>query len=989
MKVPKPILYAYILILLGAVYFFFSSYDQNKKAASAFKWVNHSHEVIQSLNAVFGSVTDYESHGRGFIISGDSVFLKASYASKEKTYQQIDQLRKLTSDNSLQQKNISILQQLVQEKMAFQDELFRTYRLSGKAAVALIASLKGKNLLDEVKHQLLVMQKEEQKILAQRISENKKLNNKKLLTNSVVAIIALVLFTIAFLKLLKENSLRRKVEAISKNNEEKYRGLIENSAVVIYATDVNGHFIYVSKKCEALTGYSPAELTGKHFTFLIDASWREDVQKFYANQFAKGTKETVFQFPIKTKEGDEKWVEQNVVMLFENSQPSGFQSIVKDITEKKITEDLLRQVERKLKSEQEEFRFRLQGILDNMPMLVYLKDLDGRFLLINQQFREVMGLTDEEVLGRTSFEVEKVKDNAQVNAQIDEEVRRTLKPIEIEYKKTTREGNRSMLTVKFPLVDGAGRVFAIGGFSKDITDLVEQREKLVSARLKAEQAERLQEEFLANMSHEIRTPMNGITGMTNLLMETDLSEQQKEFVKLIKQSSDTLLVIINDVLDLSKIKAGKMILEETDFVLNEVVDQVAGPMKIRTQAKGITLQTKIDPSIPVYLKGDPHKLIQVLNNLVSNAVKFTEKGGISINIEKGQETEENVSLNFTVTDSGIGIAKENLQYIFESFAQAPEDTTRKFGGTGLGLAITKKLIELQSGNISVDSVLGQGTQFRFALNYKKSNKKASQNRSRQRRYDVSFENKKLLLVEDNAINQKVILHILNKAGIKTEIAENGRLAIDKLESGKQYDFIIMDLQMPEMDGFQATTYIRKKLNSQTPIIAMTASALRNEKLRCFELGMNAYLTKPFVPEDLFEQLGKLYSKQRQAMSSEENSNNDWYDLSGLALSDGGEEIKNSLIYFLKMAPLYLEEIRGHAIHEEWSEILLKARTLLKLMEELRIKEMSANVQLIIDMIEHNMDLENIPALIKILVEQFALIEPMFEAELSHLSKPVV
>lgn len=987
-KVQRPIIYIYILILLGAVYFFFSTYDQNKRSSVAFKWVNHTHEVIGKLNLVYTSVVDFESHMRGFVITNDSVFLKTSLTSKQVLNQHIDELRKLTADNAIQKNNVVVLNQLVQQKIAFQNKILQKHQVSAQEAFHLIASLEGKKLLDAVRSHLQEMQSEERKLLSIRIAENKRLNSSKLLTNSIVTSIALVLFTIAFLQLIRENKLRRAVQASSSKNEEKYRSLVENSAVVIYAADLTGHFVYVSKKCEELVGSKPQELIGKHFTELIEPSWVEDVRKFYRNQFEKGLKETVLQFPIRTIKGEQKWVEQNVVMLFENGNPLGFQSIVKDITEKKITEDLLRKVEQKLKDEQQEFRLRLQGILDNMPMLVYLKDMEGRFLLINQQFRDVMGLSDEEVLGKTSFEIARVKDNAQRNMEIDEEVISSLKPVEIEYKKTTNEGPRSMLTVKFPLLDRNGQIFAIGGFSKDITDIVEQREKLVSARVKAEQAERLQEEFLANMSHEIRTPMNGITGMTNLLMETGLSGQQKEFVQLIKQSSDTLLVIINDVLDLSKIKAGRMLLEEVDFELAEIINQVAGPMKMRSREKGVALEATVDARVPVYLKGDSHKLIQVLNNLLSNAIKFTEKGKISLQIDWVEESDDSVQLHFIVSDSGIGISKKNLDYIFESFAQATEDTTRKFGGTGLGLSITKKLIELQGGTISVDSVVGQGTAFHFNISYTKSDKKLNESGFKKAGKTISFEGKKLLLVEDNAINQKVILHILNKAGLETDIAENGREAVDLLEEGRQYDFIIMDLQMPEMDGFQATNYIRKKLNIHTPIVAMTASALRNEKLKCFEVGMNAYITKPFVPADLFHQLHQLY-KSEKINNGAEKSKNGWYDLTMIFAARKSDRVKESLLHFLKITPVFLEEIKTHTRHEEWPELSAKTKELEKMMNELQMKDMLQNTQAVKRIIDTRQDFDKIPSLIKLLQEQFGLVEPMLEAEIAALNKAVL
>ena len=352
--------------------------------------------------------------------------------------------------------------------------------------------------------------------------------------------------------------------------------------------------------------------------------------------------------------------------------------------------------------------------------------------------------------------------------------------------------------------------------------------------------------------------MNGIIGMTNVLLRTTLNEEQREFASIIKQSSDNLLFLINDILDLSKIKSGKLSLEKIEFNLHDTLETIIAPFHIKAKEKSIELLLTEDVTIPQQLEGDPYRLNQILNNLLSNALKFTHKGTVKLAAKKYGQTDNEVSIEFSVTDSGVGIAQDKLESIFNSFEQASSSTARTYGGTGLGLTITRQLIEMQGGNIQVSSVPDGGSSFRFTISYPfKLQKDKAPVTEKLKSDNKGLRSKKILVAEDNEINQKVILNILKKEGIHTIITRNGREAVTRLEQGDHFDLIILDLRMPEMDGFQTATYIRKKLLIDIPIIAMTASALRNEKAKCFELGMNEYLTKPFAPEELFSHLRRF------------------------------------------------------------------------------------------------------------------------------------
>jgi signal transduction histidine kinase len=395
--------------------------------------------------------------------------------------------------------------------------------------------------------------------------------------------------------------------------------------------------------------------------------------------------------------------------------------------------------------------------------------------------------------------------------------------------------------------------------NKDISQRKKAQEQLEIAIREAQEAKQMQEQFLANMSHEIRTPMNGIKGMTDLLLSTTLSDKQHELAGIIKSSVNNLLVIVGDILDFSKIKAGKLNIEKITFRLEDVLGNATAIFDHRLKKKRLSLETTIDPAIPDRLIGDPHRLNQILINLLGNAIKFTDQGQIQIQVTLREQTESEVLLSFTVRDTGIGILPDSLPHIFESFAQGGRDTSRLYGGTGLGLTICKQLLHLQGGDITVTSAIGKGSAFHFHLPYGVSNETAADRPATETIYDYSklLAGKRFLVAEDNEINQKLIDYVLRKAGGTVEMFNNGAEAIRHLQQDRVFDLIIMDLQMPEMDGYTATRYIRNDLKMQTPIIAMTATAMKGEQLQCIESGMNEYMTKPFEFAELYKRIGTL------------------------------------------------------------------------------------------------------------------------------------
>ena len=379
-------------------------------------------------------------------------------------------------------------------------------------------------------------------------------------------------------------------------------------------------------------------------------------------------------------------------------------------------------------------------------------------------------------------------------------------------------------------------------------------------KVKAESSEKAKHQFLANMSHEIRTPMNAIKGMTDILIRRNPKDDQKEYLDGIKQSSDSLLFIINDILDISKIEAGKIELHQEPFSINNLVNKVHTIMHFKAEEKGLQLQKNL-PSEPISVNGDATRLRQILINLIGNAIKFTEKGVVTTTITSERDG-DNLKLHFTVSDTGIGIDKDRINKIFKSFEQAYSDTSRKFGGTGLGLSISKKLVELHKGKIWVESEKGKGSQFHFTIPYEVEDVVINDEQQNNSENNIAKQLKgiNILLVEDNQFNAVVAQEELEDAieNVNVDVAENGAIAVEKMKSN-DYDIILMDVQMPKMNGYEATKIIRSldKDKGNTPIIAMTANVMKEEIEKCYEVGMNDFIGKPFDTEELLEKTHNL------------------------------------------------------------------------------------------------------------------------------------
>jgi two-component system sensor histidine kinase/response regulator len=492
-------------------------------------------------------------------------------------------------------------------------------------------------------------------------------------------------------------------------------------------------------------------------------------------------------------------------------------------------------------------RYLLHALMDNIPDNIYFKDISSRFTRINRALAARFGLADPaEAVGKTDFDFF-TSEHARQAYDDEQNVIRTGCPVVgKEERETWTDGHETWSSsTKVPLRDEEGQVIGTFGISRDITDRKRAEVELRQAKEAAEAANRAKSEFLANMSHEIRTPLNGIIGMTELTLDTNLTSEQREYLSLAKTSADHLLYVINDILDFSKIEAGKLELAPEEFSLRESLDETMATLAARAHKKGLELADRVLPDVPDYLVGDVGRLRQVLVNLVGNAIKFTEQGEVVVQVAREWQTDGEVCLHFSVSDTGIGIPPEKQALLFQAFSQVDASTSRKYGGTGLGLAISAKLVQIMGGKIWLQSEPGQGSTFHFTTCFGLGKGQPSKESPRA----LDLRNLPVLVVDDNATNRRILHEMLTQWGMRPTAVDGAAAALEALEqaqrAGEPFALILLDGMMPGMDGFALAERIQQNPDLVGHTIMMLSSADRyGDAARCRRLGIAAYLCKP-------------------------------------------------------------------------------------------------------------------------------------------------
>ena len=681
----------------------------------------------------------------------------------------------------------------------------------------------------------------QQKLFSVQIGKVEDTYTKQYLFALGFAILSFLIFYFLLTGLNSHIQRRKSAEEEAIINEEKYKNIIDESGAIIFTTNMEGRFTFVNEMACRVTGFAQEELLKKSYIDLVHPVWQEQLLNFYSDALRKGDLETQIKFPITCKSGEMKWVEQTAVIVFQQGQPMGFHCVTKDITESY-------QLEREKKYLYQLF----QSIMDNSPQAIFIKSTEGRYIHVNKQFCELLMLTELEIVGKTDDELFGKSLTLHYRNK-EAQVIKTQTPSRLRQNFNSKKGIRTFSIELFPLFDHNNEVLGVSGIASDITDAVQNQRNLISALKRAESAEKHTQSFLANMSHEIRTPLNSIIGLSYQLLKSDMRQKEHGFVRTIHAASEHLLVLINDILDTSKIEAGKLGLDQTSFSLRELIQLMVELLRQKAEEKNIRIITEIDSNLFDSLIGDPHRLKQILLNLLTNAVKFTPKGLIRITCKVEEDEAKQQSIALTIIDTGIGIEQEYIDRIFTKFSQEDKSTTRNYGGTGLGMFITKSLVELMGGTISVSSQKEIGTHVKINLSLPKNLVPVIQLPAKATTDTSILNNLHILVVDDNEMNRLVASTVLENHGIIVSEAVNGADAIRKLEK-ESYDLILMDLQMPVMDGLEASLKIRKDLGLSVPIVALTASALNEESHRCLDAGMNDFIIKPFKEEEMVQVL---------------------------------------------------------------------------------------------------------------------------------------
>ncbi|MFK8162939.1 MAG: PAS domain S-box protein [Lewinella sp.] len=694
-------------------------------------------------------------------------------------------------------------------------------------------------------------------------------------------------------------------------SEERNRLVMNSSLDAIVIADDKGNVQSWNPRAQQLFGWTQEEAMGKSMTSLFIPGHMRSAHHTGMNRYLDSGVSRILNKELElsavNKAGEEFPIEL-IVVTYQQNGKHFFCGFIKDISSRKRSENLL-------KAQEEKYR----NIITNMNLGMLEVDNEENILFANQSFCDISGYDTDELIGdKTS----KFLLNEQEKSILMQKHQLRTEGVSDSYEIAVKNKGGE---IRWWFISGApnyndrGELIGSIGIHLDITEQKELESALAIAKTKAEEASVAKEAFLANMSHEIRTPLNAIIGMIRELSREELSPKQQTYLSHTDTAARHLLSIVNNILDISKIEAGELSLDEHAFSLQALIANISSILYFKASKKNIELICEVSEQIwPAHL-GDSPRIRQILINLLDNAIKFTMEGTVHLRVEVSTEDEANQSITITISDTGIGMDEDYLEQLFSKFSQAEKSTSRRFGGTGLGMSITKEIIKLMGGQIEVKSAKDQGTQFRIEVTLAKGDINNLSDRTQDNQ--LLLQGAHILLVEDNVMNRFIANKSLSHFGCTADEAENGLIALELLKK-KRYDIILMDIQMPKLDGVETTKIIRNELKLDLPIIAVTANAFKKDIDLYLSIGMNDYVTKPFEEKELFNTIARQLQWNMAPISNHESVIDNSYDLTKLKeLSRGDEEFVDNMIeIFLQHTPPALEVIEQALATEDYDTL---------------------------------------------------------------------
>lgn len=726
---------------------------------------------------------------------------------------------------------------------------------------------------------------------------------------------------------------QRETESQLIQNQLKFKHIVESANEIIFESNSEGFFTYVNPISFERMKYSEDELTDLHFTDLVEESHRQKVMEFYLQQITDKNTDADIEFPAITKDGKTLWISQHTKFQYDDQGVFvSAMTVARDITEQK-------KYERTLQIQKEKYR----GIINNMNLGLLEVDQDDRIMFANKSFLKMSGFEEREILNKRAGEVFALREHREVISNKNKLRNYGVSDIYTLPVKNKAGEDRWWLISGVPNYDDQGEIIGSIGIHLDLTEQKKLESQLAEAIVKAEDSAKAKELFLANMSHEIRTPLNAIIGILNEFPRTNLDLQQGELLHNVQQSAQHLLSILNNILDLTKIGSGEFLLDKHQFRPTEILRDIYSIFVLQARQKNLRLSFNSKIPKEYGYEGDSTRIRQVLVNLIGNSIKFTKEGTISLEASIVEKGDQSHMISFVVEDTGIGMNRDYLEKLFTKFTQEDGSITKNYGGTGLGMALTNEIIQLMGGSIEVDSEKNRGTRIEVRLpiafieNYDESSNRPEQ-------VSKNLVNAKILLVEDNEINRLVVRMTLKAYKCQITEAENGKVALDIL-ANESFDLILMDLQMPVMDGFETTKAIRNKLKITTPIIALTANAMKNTIDKCLSIGMNSYVIKPFDKKTMLQELSRQILQKNlptpgltAPANPIEQEPNKLFDLEELQdLSNGNTAfIEKMILLFIDQIPAAVTEMEKHLENQNYREMSRVAHRIKPTLQKMRI-----------------------------------------------------